>query len=107
MYIGHVHLCVCLSVCLSLAAFPHYCTDPDISWGMVGVPPSCAILSDLQSMRGFRCYDNVAQTGNVSECLYSLYARFSIFVPFLLSPHLPYCLYRRSINRDFQIVANV
>jgi len=32
MYIGHSHLCVCLCVCLSLAAFPHYCTDPDITW---------------------------------------------------------------------------
>jgi len=26
---GHGHLCVCLS----LAAFPHYCTDPDVTWG--------------------------------------------------------------------------
>jgi len=29
VYIGHAHLCVCLS----LAAFPHYCMDPDITWG--------------------------------------------------------------------------
>jgi len=38
VYIGHGRLCVCvcLSVCLSLAAFPHYCTDPDVTWGMVG-----------------------------------------------------------------------
>jgi len=27
---------VCVSVCLSLAAFPHYCMDPDVTWGMVG-----------------------------------------------------------------------
>ena len=27
---------VCVSVCLSLAAFPHYCTDSDVSCGMVG-----------------------------------------------------------------------
>jgi len=33
MYIGHVRLYVCVTVCLSLAAFPHYCTDPDITWG--------------------------------------------------------------------------
>jgi len=33
MYVGHSHLCV--SVWLSLAAFPHYCTDPDVRWGMV------------------------------------------------------------------------
>jgi len=29
MYIGHGRLCVCLS----LAAFPHYYMDPDVSWG--------------------------------------------------------------------------
>jgi len=37
MFIGHGRLCVRVSVCvsvdLSLAAFPHYCTDPDVSWG--------------------------------------------------------------------------
>ena len=45
MYIGHGSLCVfCLCVCLSLAAFPHYCTHPDVSLGMVGVPCSCALL---------------------------------------------------------------
>jgi len=35
---------VCLCVCLSFPAFPRYCTDPDVSWGMVGVPSSCALL---------------------------------------------------------------
>jgi len=29
MYIGHGRLCLC--GCLSLAAFPHYCTDPDVT----------------------------------------------------------------------------
>ena len=29
MYIGHSRL----SVCLSLAAFPHYCTDLEVTWG--------------------------------------------------------------------------
>ena len=45
-------VCVCLSVCLSaclsvslsLTAFPHYCTDPDVAWGMAGLPLSCALL---------------------------------------------------------------
>jgi len=32
VHTGHVRLCVCLS----LAAFPHYCTDLDVTWGMVG-----------------------------------------------------------------------
>jgi len=48
MHIGHGRLCVCLSVCLpvcpSLAAFSHYCTDPDVTLGMVGVLSSCALL---------------------------------------------------------------
>ena len=52
MYCGHARLCVwlcicvfvCLSVCLSAAACLHYCTNPDVTWGVVGVPPSCALL---------------------------------------------------------------
>ena len=32
MYIGHGRLCVSPSVFLSIAAFPHYCTDPDVTW---------------------------------------------------------------------------
>jgi len=48
MYTSFGRLCVCLCVCLSvylaLAAFPHYCMDPDVTWGMVGVPCSCALL---------------------------------------------------------------
>jgi len=35
---------VSVFVCLSVAAFPHYCADPDVSWGVVGVPSSCALL---------------------------------------------------------------
>jgi len=40
---GHARLCVCLPV----AIFPHYCTDPGVTWRdgrTVGVPPSCALL---------------------------------------------------------------
>jgi len=38
MYCGHARLCVCLSVCVSVCLFvrcrmPHYCTDPDVTWG--------------------------------------------------------------------------
>ena len=40
MYGGYGRVCVCvcvcvsvcLCVCLSLAAFPHYCTDLDVTW---------------------------------------------------------------------------
>jgi len=68
---------VCLSVCLSIAAFPHCCTDPGVTWRN-----DRGVLlegwGDLQSVHGFRCCDNIARTQNVSECLYSLYAWFKI-----------------------------
>jgi len=32
MCCGHARLCVCLSVRLSAAVRPHYCTDPDVTW---------------------------------------------------------------------------
>ena len=44
MYCSHARLCVCLSVWLSADACPHYCTDPDVTWGVVGDAPNCALL---------------------------------------------------------------
>ena len=68
---------VCLCVCLSLAAFPHYCTDPDVTWGNGSRCPLVVhCWADLQSMHGFRCYDNTAPNAKCSECLYWLYAWF-------------------------------
>jgi len=41
MYRGHARLCVCLPVCVSVRGrMPtHYCTDPDVTWGVVGDAP--------------------------------------------------------------------
>ena len=36
--------------------------------------------ADLQSVHGFRCYDNIARTRYVSECMYSLYAWFHLWI---------------------------
>jgi len=76
---GHDRPSVCLCVSLSHAACPHYCTDPDVSSGN---DRRCPLVvhywADLQSVQGFRCYDNIARTRNVSECLYSLCAWFII-----------------------------
>jgi len=36
--------CASVCVCLSVATCPHYCVDPDVTRGMVGLPPSCAVL---------------------------------------------------------------
>jgi len=73
MYIGHARLCVCLS----LASLPHYCTNPDVTWRSgSGYPLVVHYWTDLQSVHGSRCYDNIAQTWIISKCLYSLYAWF-------------------------------
>ena len=50
---------VCVSVCLSAAVRPQYCTDPDVTWGVVEAAPYWA---DLQSGHGLRCYSNITQT---------------------------------------------
>jgi len=50
-----------MSVCLSLAAFPHYCTDPNVTWGNGRLCPLVVhCWANLQSVHGFHCYDNIA-----------------------------------------------
>jgi len=57
-----------VSVCLSAAACPHYCTDPDVTWGSGrGCPLVVHDLADFQSVHGLRCYGNITRTRNVSE----------------------------------------
>jgi len=66
MYSGHG----CLSVCLSLAAFPHYCTDPDVTSGNDrGCPVVVHYWADLQSVHRFRCYDNIALNAKCQRVL--------------------------------------
>jgi len=56
----HMDTAVCVFVCLFLAAFPHYCTDPDVTWGNgSGCPLALRYWADLQLVHGFRCYDNI------------------------------------------------
>ena len=70
MYIGHGRLCVYVFVCLSLTAFPQYCTDMDVTWGMVGVPYIVVYYwAGLQSVHGFRCYDNIAPNAKCQRML--------------------------------------
>jgi len=55
MYCGHARLCVCMSVCLSAAACPRYCRDPDVTWGSGrGCPLVVHCWADLQSVHGLR-----------------------------------------------------
>jgi len=62
MYCGHSRLCVCLSVCLSAAVCPHYCTDTNVTWGSVKRCPLVVhYWADLQSVHGWRCYGNTME----------------------------------------------
>jgi len=75
MYIGRGILCVCVSVCLSLTAFLHYCMDPDVSSGNGrGCPLVVHYWTDFQSVQGFRYYDNMAPNAKCHRVLYSPYA---------------------------------
>jgi len=75
MYIGHARLCVCLS----LAAFPHYCMDPDVSWGDGrGRPLIVHHWVDLQSVHGFCCYDNIAPNAKCQRVLVLVLCLFCV-----------------------------
>jgi len=72
---GHGRLCVCLSVPRHIPTLLH---GPGCNLGeWQAVPTVVHYWVDLQSVHGFRCYDNTARTRNVSECLYSLHAWLS------------------------------
>jgi len=56
MYIDHDHLCVCLSVPRHIPTLLH---NPDVTWGNGrGCPLIVHYWEDLQSVHGFRYYDN-------------------------------------------------
>jgi len=65
---------VCVSVCmfvrLSLATFPQYCMDPDVSWeNGRGCPLVAHHWADFQLMHGFGCYDNTAPNAKCQRVL--------------------------------------
>jgi len=54
---------VCVSVCLSAAACPNYCTDPGVPWGSGrGCPLVVHYWANLQSVHGLRCYGDITRT---------------------------------------------
>jgi len=61
MYTCHGRpLSLCVSVCLSLAAFPHYCMETDVTWvNDRGCPLVVHCWADLQSVHWFHCYENI------------------------------------------------
>jgi len=104
---------VCLCVCLSLAAFPHYCTDPDVTWRIVGVPLVVHYWADLQSVHGFHCCDNIAakticqRVLVLALCLVSLFFAYCMNDLYLKEPShggmqssIFLCLSQARINRE-------
>jgi len=67
---GHVRLCVSVSVCLSVAACPRHCTDQDVTWGS---GRGCHLVvhcwAHLQSVHGFRCYNDIASNAKCQRVL--------------------------------------
>jgi len=74
MYIGHGLLCVCLSEPRRIPTLLHGPGCNLDEWLEVRCSLVVHHWADFQSVHVFRCYDNIARTRNVSECLYSLYA---------------------------------
>jgi len=61
MYCGHARLCVYVSVRGRIR--PHYCMDPDVTWGRGrGCPLVVHYWADLQSGHGLRYYGNITRT---------------------------------------------
>jgi len=73
VYSGYARLsvCVCVSVCLSLATCPHHCTDPDASWGNgTGCPQVVQhCWADLKSVHAFHCYENIVPNAKCQRVL--------------------------------------
>jgi len=62
-----IGLCVCLFVPRRIRTLLH---GPGCNFrGMVGVPPVVHYLADLQSLHGFRCYDNIAPNAKCQRVL--------------------------------------
>jgi len=70
---------VCVSVCLSVSRrIPTLLHRPGCNLGNgMGCPLVVQYWADSQPVHGFRCYDNIARTRNISKCLYSRYAWFN------------------------------
>jgi len=71
MYSGHARLCVYVSVPRRI---PHHCTNPDVTVHSRGRPLVVHCWADLQSLHGFRCYDDIERRKMSASALYSLYA---------------------------------
>ena len=67
MYNGHS------CVCLSLAAFPHYCTDPNVT---LGNGRGCSLVvycwMDLELVHRFHCYDHIALNAKCQRVVITL-----------------------------------
>ena len=83
-------------MCLSAAACPHYCTDPDVTWGSGrGCPLVMHYWADLQLVHGLRYYGNI--TRNVSEYMLVL-AVCLVLITFFKIKFQAVCLFTKTLN---------
>ena len=85
VYIGHGRLFVCLSMCLSLSAFPHYCTDPDVTWGN---GRGCPLVVHYWVHR-FHIYDSIAPNAKCQRVLVLVPCLVLVFVLLRDRPGFP------------------
>jgi len=68
MYIGHARLYVCLPVPRRIPTLLY--TNPDVTWGSGRVCPLVVhYWANLQSVHGFRCYENIAPNAKCQRVL--------------------------------------
>jgi len=69
----------CASVCLSLATFPHYCMDPDVTWGNSRVPWDYALFGRFAiSARVSLLWQHSVECEMSASALYSLCAWLNV-----------------------------
>jgi len=105
---------ICVSVCLFLTAFPHYCTDADVTWWNARRCPLVVhYWADLQSVDRFRCYDIVAPNAKCQQVLvlalchhyHHHYHHHNRFMA--LFPGPPGCAGARRELRDFMVQGKI
>jgi len=75
-----------VSVCVSLAAFPHYCMYQDVAWGNGrGCPLVVHYWAYLQLMHGFLCSGNICASCEMSVKMLVL-AVWLVHVVFMSPP---------------------
>ena len=93
-----------MCVCVSVTAFAHYCTDPDVTWGNGrGCPLVVHYWADMQSVHRFRCYDNIASNMKCQRVLVLAQCLAVIILLLFLCPYYYYYYYYYCCNMSVNV----